>query len=227
MSEQTRRGERRRNDSEELSPLEILILGFVQLGLSTPYDLMSQAGLSVGVSSPALKRLLQDGLLNQTAGPRNRTDYALTKQGNERLRSSLMALRNEARLLLRLSRFGSASRVILLLWLYFGIEEATACIERAAEAIRHEAKKRTREGEDLRDDMMRLSASPTDLFVGEVSSRGAMLAVAVRWLKVRSEASQLAKEADVVESMAELLSDLPASLQMPLDAPAPSSLKQR
>src|ERR1039458_10866044 len=52
-----------RRDSEKLNPLQILLMVFVKFGLATPYDLMSLAGMSVGLTSPTLKRLEESGAL--------------------------------------------------------------------------------------------------------------------------------------------------------------------
>src|ERR1035437_7860359 len=73
----------------ELNPLQIFLLVLVEFGLATPYDLLSKAGLGVGLTSPALKRLKEAGLLTSTPGPRNRVRYAITKEGRATLRENL------------------------------------------------------------------------------------------------------------------------------------------
>src|ERR1035441_2088409 len=72
-----------------LSPLQIQLLVFVKLGLATPYDLITQAGLSVGLTSPALKRLEEAGLLASTPGSRRSMRYALTEKGEKQLKGAL------------------------------------------------------------------------------------------------------------------------------------------
>lgn len=75
--------------AEELNPLQIFLLAMVKAGLKSPYDLLMKAGLGAGLTSPALKRLEAAGLLHGTPGPRNRTRYAITRDGVEVLRRSL------------------------------------------------------------------------------------------------------------------------------------------
>lgn len=64
------------------SSLELLLLSFVQDGLSTPYDLKAKAGLSLGSTIPALTRLEQDGLLRSSErASRNSRSFRLTPRG--------------------------------------------------------------------------------------------------------------------------------------------------
>jgi DNA-binding MarR family transcriptional regulator len=72
------------------STLELFILSCVDRGIATPYDLQRQAGLSLGATNPALKRLITAGLLKRTTGKsatrRPRHDYALTDEGKKAAR---------------------------------------------------------------------------------------------------------------------------------------------
>jgi DNA-binding PadR family transcriptional regulator len=67
------------------SSLELFILSCIDRGLETPYDLQRQAGLSLGATNPALKRLIKAGLLKRSTGKsttrRPRHQYILTSDG--------------------------------------------------------------------------------------------------------------------------------------------------
>lgn len=67
------------------SSLELFILSCIDRGLETPYDLQRQAGLSLGATNPALKRLIKAGLLKRSTGKsptrRPRHQYILTPDG--------------------------------------------------------------------------------------------------------------------------------------------------
>ncbi len=73
------------------SSLELFILSCIDRQLQTPYDLSRQAGLSLGATTPALKRLLKAGLVKRTVGStssrRPRHEYELTPAGRQLARS--------------------------------------------------------------------------------------------------------------------------------------------
>ena len=69
--------------------LELFLLALIDSGLSTPYEFHSQAGISVGASLPALKKLLQQRLVSRAkAGDRRRMQYSLTAGGRAALNKS-------------------------------------------------------------------------------------------------------------------------------------------
>jgi DNA-binding PadR family transcriptional regulator len=69
-----------------MSTLELLLLVAAERGISTPYELHAVAGLSVGASIPALKRLVDQGLLAKSEpGIRGRQESRLTAQGKKLL----------------------------------------------------------------------------------------------------------------------------------------------
>jgi DNA-binding PadR family transcriptional regulator len=73
------------------STLELFILTCLDRGLETPYDLQRQAGLSLGATNPALKRLLKAGMLKRTTGStaskRPRHEYTLSAEGRKTARN--------------------------------------------------------------------------------------------------------------------------------------------
>jgi DNA-binding PadR family transcriptional regulator len=201
---------------ERLSPHQVLLLVFIKFGLTSPYDLMSQAGMSVGLTSPVLKRMKKDGLLSCTTGPRNRMRYSLTEKGEAELMASLQAGQTRHWRAGRSETFESAPRTVLLAWAYSGVDEALRCIGRTAKDLEHQAQKKEREADELRDSMLHLKA---DLIKGESGFDKAILAATTyRWMKVQSEATLLKSQAETISTMAPLLSDLP---------PAPSLLRNQ
>jgi len=64
--------------------LDMFLLGLVKEGLITPYDWQARARISLGASLPAVKRLLNAGLLKRVAkGPRGRHEFGLTPEGRD------------------------------------------------------------------------------------------------------------------------------------------------
>jgi DNA-binding PadR family transcriptional regulator len=81
------RDKRRRTD------LDLFILALIDGGVSTPYELQKTAGLSQGATIPALKRLLEAGLVRQgKPGARGRTDYKVTAAGSKALKAGWLPL---------------------------------------------------------------------------------------------------------------------------------------
>jgi DNA-binding PadR family transcriptional regulator len=69
-----------------MTSLDLIVLLLLQRGVNTPYLLRSRAGISLGGSLPALKRLLGQGLIKQgKQGPRGRREFALTRAGESEL----------------------------------------------------------------------------------------------------------------------------------------------
>jgi len=81
------RDKRRRND------LDLFALALIESGISTPYELKSAAGLSPGATIPALRRLLEGGLvLQEKAGPRGRMGHRITAEGRRYLNNGWKCL---------------------------------------------------------------------------------------------------------------------------------------
>ncbi|MGB6132888.1 MAG: hypothetical protein WBG54_13990 [Acidobacteriaceae bacterium] len=75
-------------DKRRRSDLDLFVLALVADGVSTPYRMQIDAGLSPGATIPALRRLVQSGLaLQGKPGPRGRTEHRITAAGRRRLNS--------------------------------------------------------------------------------------------------------------------------------------------
>jgi DNA-binding PadR family transcriptional regulator len=66
------------------SNLELFVLALLQGGHSTPYELKTKAGLSLGSTVPALARLGEDGLVKASEpGLRRSRKYSITAKGTK------------------------------------------------------------------------------------------------------------------------------------------------
>jgi DNA-binding PadR family transcriptional regulator len=52
-------------DKRRKSDLDLFVLALIQSGLSTPYALQREAGLSPGATIPAIQRMLDAGFVRQ------------------------------------------------------------------------------------------------------------------------------------------------------------------
>ena len=78
------------------SDLDLFVLALINSGISTPYTLQKEAGLSPGAAIPAIQRLLQAGLIRQRKpGLRGRTECRITASGRNQLKSGWRSLIDE------------------------------------------------------------------------------------------------------------------------------------
>ncbi len=68
-----------------MRPLDLFLLTLVRDGLRTPYEWQARAGVSLGASLPAVKRLLEDGLATEANGSRGRREFRSTRSGRQAL----------------------------------------------------------------------------------------------------------------------------------------------
>jgi DNA-binding MarR family transcriptional regulator len=70
--------------------LDLYILGLLERGLENPYDLYQHGGISLGASTPTLKRMLDGKLVRRTTGrgasKRRSHHYSLTEAGLDQAR---------------------------------------------------------------------------------------------------------------------------------------------
>lgn len=84
------------HDKRRKSDLDLFVLALINGGVSTPYTLQKEAGLSPGATIPAIQRLLLAGLIRQgKAGPRGRTESRITAAGKKQLRGGWRILIDE------------------------------------------------------------------------------------------------------------------------------------
>lgn len=83
-------------DKRRRTDLDLFVLALIDSGISTPYQLQKQAGLSQGATIPTLQRLFEVGFVRQgRTGPRGRTDYKVTKAGKKSLATGWYSLIEE------------------------------------------------------------------------------------------------------------------------------------
>lgn len=84
------------HDKRRKSDLDLFVLALINGGVSTPYTLQKEAGLSSGATIPAIQRLSQGGLIRQgKAGLRGRTESQITAAGRKQLKSGWRVLIDE------------------------------------------------------------------------------------------------------------------------------------
>lgn len=201
------------NEIEQLNPLQTFLLVLVEFGLTTPYDLLSKAGLGPGLTSPSLKRLEKAGLLVSTPGPRNRLRYAVTEMGAYLLRESLRPEEPTYWKAGKADIFESLPRGIILAWLHSGVDEARLGVARAAENLMAMTQRKRREAEELRGYMLHLQAGI--LKADPSADRGELVATAYQWIKAESDATLFRLQAESLEHINQLLADFPPAPKLP------------
>lgn len=75
------------------STLDLFLLALIEQDVNSFYDFRQQAGLSLGATSPAVARLLDQGLItDSSSGPRGKVVYRITAAGRKALRSGWSTL---------------------------------------------------------------------------------------------------------------------------------------
>jgi hypothetical protein len=121
-------------DKRRRSDLDLFVLALVAAGVSTPYRMQVDAGLSPGATIPALRRLVQGGwTLQSKPGARGRTEYRVTPVGRRHLKTGWQDLMNKG----ATGDFDADLRVALLS-LAMGGGRSKAISFLRASAVRHE-----------------------------------------------------------------------------------------
>jgi DNA-binding PadR family transcriptional regulator len=128
------------------SSLELVLLAMVKLGVNTTYELMTKAGLSVGITSRSLRSLEAAELLTSTAGTRSSQRFAITKAGERELQLfwAWVARQDSP------TTFEFAVRVLYLGWLSGDLTAASKYGARAIANLRRRAQKQAAEVADIR-----------------------------------------------------------------------------
>ena len=214
-SEALERNDMDRLEIIELNPLQLFLLVLVEFGLGTPYDLLSKAGLGVGLTSPALKRLKEAGMLNSEPGPRNRVRYAITEKGRKTLRENMEVGPPPFWQQGPPDVFESLPRGVILAWLNSGTEEAGYGVAEAAYKLSVLERKRQREAEELRASMVHLQAEIVDQ--SPVAAKGVLIATAYQWIKAECDARLFRLQRQAVSEIDKLLAELPPSPHLSRD----------
>jgi DNA-binding PadR family transcriptional regulator len=199
---------------KKLTPPDVLLLALVKYGLATSYDLLSQAGIPVSVTSPALQRLKESDLLTSTTGARNSERYNITKKGEDELRALLTS--DQTRDFLWLSKSGifeSAHRSLFLTWLFSeaGLEKDVSW---AIDELRFRSSKSERTAKEIQENIGRLPSGQN----GDPVDLGRFVAMTYQWMKTVSDAALLKAQADALEKAAAAFSKM---------SPAPHPLREK
>lgn len=164
------------------SNLELFVLALVQRGLGTPYDFRLKAGLSVGSTSPALKRLEDDGLITGSdPGARGSRRFTVTAKGGRVLNQEW-----ESHLNNHLTDLDSIVRIAYLAWEFQGRNAAAKYLQESSTALYGLVASRKAEAE-------RLSPAVTEPPVAET----------FLWLRTSGEAMRLEVDATLLKDLAE------------------------
>jgi DNA-binding PadR family transcriptional regulator len=193
------------------NPTQILVLVLVKCGLGTPYDLKSQAGMSVGQSGPVLKLLEKARLLTTEPGARNSLRYSITEKGHTELRAALASGKSERWWVGKLGFFESIPRAVLLAWLGSDLGDFPKWLGYAQEELQLAARKTAQDAEALRVRMERLRSNPSPL------EKAILVGTTYRWMKTTADALLLEAQAELVDTLAPLLTDLPPAPQFGLE----------
>ncbi|HYD16530.1 MAG TPA: hypothetical protein VEB03_00840 [Candidatus Nanoarchaeia archaeon] len=162
------------------SSLELLILTLLKQGLSTTYDLQTEAGLSLGATVPALKRLAAAKLVTRKDAGR-RIEFSVTREGEKALASWTAPTRPS-------TDMDDLLRSAYLAWMAGGKNDAAALLRQAIRA-------RSRWAEELRDQIAGVEL-PLTTKPGSDS---------YRWLRTVAEAERADADVKALESLAKAL----------------------
>jgi DNA-binding PadR family transcriptional regulator len=161
------------------SDLELFILALVQRNCATPYDLKSQAGISVGSSAPVLERLETAGFIKGSdPGVRDKRRFVITKSGIGALEKGWRSL-----LVTRPTDPDTILRITYLAWALGRESLVSAFIEASAITLEDAAATRHAEANQLQ-------RMASDLG-GE----------AFRWLKSSFEAARLEAQSKALKEL--------------------------
>jgi DNA-binding PadR family transcriptional regulator len=189
------------------NPLQVLLLVLIKYGLSTPYEVQSMAGMSVGLTLGPLRRLQETGLLTCETGTRNKLQYALTPKGDDELRAALEDGNKKDWWFKKFGIFESIPRAIILAWLSSDLKDAPRWLGNAAEDLLREANTKEKEAEGLQRQIERFKLH----FPGEdIKEQGIFIATTYQWMKTVADAALLRAQAELVDTlMPRVLSLLP------------------
>ncbi|HEY4933255.1 MAG TPA: PadR family transcriptional regulator [Terriglobales bacterium] len=159
--------------------LDLFVLALVQRGCANPYDLKSQAGISVGSSAPVLERLEQSQLIKGSPpGVRKRQQFSITKSGTKTLESGWRDL-----LASRPTDPDATLRITYLAWALGRQGELMDFIDSSSTNLKNAAATRLAEANQLQ------------------GIAGSLGGEAFRWLKASFEAARLEAQSQALKEL--------------------------
>jgi DNA-binding PadR family transcriptional regulator len=191
-----------------LLPSEIVLLFLVKVGIGTPYMMFNLAGVPIGASSPALKRLEDRlGLLNsEEEGSRNSRHYSLTTRGEELLNAALRAGPEVYAKKHIGSRYMSLHRAIFFAWITGRRDEAFAAIDSAEKEIKLMVEQAELNAQKFRNIMKNfdwMSTTPKN------TSEPEFLAAVFRMIQAVADGSEFTGQVTALPNLRKLVKELP------------------
>ncbi len=184
------------------STLELLLLACAKYGFGTSYDLLNKAGLTLGGTSSALKRLQKAKLLTSKPGMRGSQRFTITAEGERELKRGWLSMAKDRPAVSP----EEALRVLYLGWLFddfdLGIQHAIW--------IAHQLRVRAEQQRTTFDDMMR-QIIPSGHKKIQPSSDS--LLSPYKLIKLRRDAEIAMVEADLIESAMKKLHEFPPACE--------------
>jgi hypothetical protein len=177
----------------QCSTLELVLLATVQKGVSSTYELLTQAGMSVGATSRVLQRLKSAGLMVSIGGKRRGRRFKLTPKGAFALSQGWERVTQKTGPV----SFEVALRVLCLGLLFQDQARAAEYTEWAVRELRRRATQRERDSEDSKARFADLLQSTA----GQEIPVSALFAIH-RWIKSKADANAMQTEADTLEAAA-------------------------
>ena len=161
--------------------LDLFVLALVQSGMATTYDLKSQAGLSVGSTSPILARLEEAGYVEAPKAERGRGTrrFSITTAGRKHLSTGWTQLLDR-----RPTDTDEILRITYIAWVMGSRDMAATFVENSAAGLGHLAATRQAEVNQLRGTLG-----------GQLGGR------AFRWLRTAAEAARLQAQAEALKQL--------------------------
>jgi DNA-binding PadR family transcriptional regulator len=189
-----------------LMPIEIFLLFCAKTGMVTPYAILSRTGVAVGASSPALRRLEQEGLLTSEPGPRNKSSYHLTAKGEAGLRNALNGgLKVYGRPTPR-GIYESLHRILFFAWIKGMPNEAYEAISQAEENLKRKLMRANVEAAECR---RILSRSKIDFIAQHNPDSVEFLSAGYRLIGAEAEAAEAKMLIVALGDLQKLVGELP------------------
>jgi DNA-binding PadR family transcriptional regulator len=177
------KSEPRPKNPSAIRPLDMFLLGLVRGGLITPYDWQAKARTSLGASLPAVRRLVDQGLLKKAAtGPRGRHEFALTRDGEDALHTPKLRRYIEQVLEQSTSDTETVLRLASLAALIEGTRAATKLLLKAETLHRKRARDAARRAKSTVPFKSRLSGLYSTLLAGFEEEQETAIANQLRFL---------------------------------------------
>lgn len=193
----------------QLMPFEFLLLFCVEVGIETPYAILTHTGVGIGASSPTLKRMELKGLVASTPGSRNKLFYRITPKGKEALREGFKdGLKTYGRPI-STSPYDTLHRIIFFAWVKGRRDEAHDAVSDIREAI--ERKRRDAEEDILKYRRLLASRHMEDRTTLNGHDDPRYMFAVFRYLEAYTDSQKAELEIEATARLDEVIDGLPPS----------------